>query len=800
MGTINMTSDGGAKLRRMFETETNILAISVHKLIVGISPSGPFLQKLAAYVDMVTYDTYREPVFNVPNGNTILEVLMIQAPALRAVVAGTKSLLESFSVSRCLLDRLPPTLANLARLTDLVIKRCKLFVLRLDMVAANRELYRLDLSYNEIRQVFPMASSSGNKLSIAELILASNQLEHLDMTLFESMPRLANLYLANNRITHCFATTPLTFANLKNIIINSNKIVQLDIANLTLPNLQYLNLFVNALKQLPSLPNSLPALEFLALGENNLTKLDLSYLRPYQKLAWVSFNKNQITTVRATSPVRLPVLNEISLSNNKINSLNITRCYFPTFKWLSLQNNELTIVPPVPYLSPNTTISLEVALLAVWIMCHTGPVPCSAQCREYGLLVCRLDVINMTSDGGAKLRTTIDGLDDNIMGITIDKLVVSASGASGPFLQRISAYTTAISYVVYRDPVFQIPNGNTIEEMDIVGVGALRAIVVGSNSRLKRLQVENCRLDRIPPTLGNMADLEELAIMRCALTALRLDMLLANLKLVSVDLSQNQIRQILPATSSPRQNSAIIYLSFVGNLLERLDMATFATLPDLERLDVRGNRIVRFEVTAPVTYASLKRLDLAANGISYFDARNLTMPSLVSMYMDKNALADIPTQWGTLPALRNLGFEENNLKRVDLSAFRTLPALTSLYFTNNQIESIRTSSPVALAKLADITLDYNVVTSVNFIGCDFPQFDYLSVVGNKLTAIPPLFQRFPNVRLTLNSNPIRCPSMTTFRNRIVQGQIYVTIGSKQSDCVTTSSIELDPTTRACCNA
>ena len=87
----------------------------------------------------------------------------------------------------------------------------------------------------------------------------------------------------------------------------------------------------------------------------------------------------------------------------------------------------------------------------------------------------------MTSDGGARLRKTID-IEQNryYLALSIEKLIVSSS-ASGPFLQRIATLTEQISYMAYKDPVFQLPADNTLTEIEIVNAVMLRSLVAGTN-------------------------------------------------------------------------------------------------------------------------------------------------------------------------------------------------------------------------------------------------------------------------------------------------------------------------------
>ena len=193
-----------------------------------------------------------------------------------------------------------------------------------------------------------------------------------------------------------------------------------------------------------------------------------------------------------------------------------------------------------------------------------------------------------------------------------------------------------------------------------------------------------------------MIELEELFIIQCALTALRLEVLVNNPKLTTIDLTRNRIRQLFPITTPPKTKLSVTSLSLVANQLEHLDMSMFAFMPDLERFDVRGNRIVRLEATAPVTYGSLIQILLSSNNITQFDTRNLTLPVLRSLYIDDNALTELPTHWGKLPNLVYLGFDRNYLKRIDMSFFGKFPTLNAIFICENNVETIRTSTPITM--------------------------------------------------------------------------------------------------------
>uniref|UniRef100_A0A1S4GV63 Uncharacterized protein n=2 Tax=Anopheles gambiae TaxID=7165 RepID=A0A1S4GV63_ANOGA len=352
---VNMTTDGGAKLRKAFEVAKEV---TIGKMIVSISPSGPFLQRFASFVDLVIYDIYREATFHVPDGNTIGGITIWNAPDMRAFIAGSNTYLESLDISQCSLDRLPQTLPLMTRLQRVSLTWCKLTVLRLDMLTENQNLKNLDLSYNQIRQLIPVSRRPARMLSIEILYLAGNLVERLDMAVFVAMPLLSEIYITDNRIVTLDVSAPIGLPNLSDLYLGYNKLVSLDLRNLTLPKLETFSFDLNALTQMPILPRPLPKFYYISLSANNLTKLDMSYFRPYPNLRRIYLNSNQITTVRASSPVRLPLVH-LQLTDNKITTFNITGWDMPNITMLNLDGNRLTLVPPVFDRYPKVNVIMD---------------------------------------------------------------------------------------------------------------------------------------------------------------------------------------------------------------------------------------------------------------------------------------------------------------------------------------------------------------------------------------------------------------------------------------------------------
>ncbi|XP_050073081.1 leucine-rich repeat-containing protein 15-like [Anopheles maculipalpis] len=420
---------------------------------------------------------------------------------------------------------------------------------------------------------------------------------------------------------------------------------------------------------------------------------------------------------------------------------------------------------------------------------------CAEDCINHIHGACETDIINMTSDGGWKKLLRLIEKDKEIF---IQKLIVPIS-PSGPFLQRISTLFDIVMYVGYREPTFQIPDGNTIREVVIMRAVGLKAFIAGTNTQLETLNIQQCTLDRLPPTLPKMIRLKDLSITICMLSGLRLDMLVENQYLTSVDLSYNRIRQIFPLTARTGKTINIERLDLTGNQLEHLDMSVFASMSKLGALFILENPLTHIGVTEPIILPQLGTILLYDNQLVSIDLRNVTMPQLTMFAISSNAMSQMPLLPKTLPKLDYLSFDQNQLTRVDLSYFRTYRQLKNIYITNNQISTVYTSSPIKLP-VTLLRFDGNTITSLNLTGCDMPNITTLNLANNRLTVVPPVFESFPKVRLTMNANPLTCNTLLPYKDKFEGGRFQKDIKPISWVCDTTSSFLIAGDDKVCCDS
>uniref|UniRef100_A0A182J6T4 Uncharacterized protein n=1 Tax=Anopheles atroparvus TaxID=41427 RepID=A0A182J6T4_ANOAO len=564
--------------------------------------------------------------------------------------------------------------------------------------------------------------------------------------------------------------------------------------------LVYLDLTGNRIARILPLTNSNVemAVKEVDLTENLLEYLDMTIWGPFKALQIINLSNNRLVALDTPQPVGLGNLIRLNLDSNRLEALDLRQLTSPLLLAVTLNGNNFTEVP-------STWGKKDALKLISMDSNHITTLDFGAfrsltylECDRQEFMVCIMSEVDMTSDGGSKLRRIIDADEQYYAAINIEKLIVSGS-ASGPFLQRIGVYTDSIYYERYRDAVFQLPAGNSLYEIDVGGSGVLRSFVAGQNSGLRHLFIRNCLLDRVPPTMGKMINLKQLVITECLLTGLRMDALTENRHLFLVDLSKNKIRQLFPITASwNTPESPVEHLILSENQIERLDLAVFAHFTQLQLLELYSNRIVQLGALAPVTLPNLARITVAVNKIASFDLSNATLPKLVILFLDENELPEVPVRWGTMPSLTDLSLEQNRLKRLDLSLLRPLRSLENVYFANNQIDSVRATTAVRMPQLEHLEMAGNQISAINLTGCDFPNINFVGLSNNQLKTVPPLFQRFPKVRLAMEGNPIKCSTLKPLMNRLVEGRL-VMVNMWEPQLCKTSGIVINEYQHACCD-
>uniref|UniRef100_A0A182Q2F0 Leucine rich immune protein (Coil-less) n=1 Tax=Anopheles farauti TaxID=69004 RepID=A0A182Q2F0_9DIPT len=429
------------------------------------------------------------------------------------------------------------------------------------------------------------------------------------------------------------------------------------------------------------------------------------------------------------------------------------------------------------------------------------PVYCRGQpCNLTVQFECELKLLNMTSDGLARLRYLLKQHTNEVVPptITVNKIIVAES-LSGVFIQRIGDYTESLYYSTYKESVFRFPAGSSIVEMYISNANYLRSFIAGPGTALHSLGIGRSQLERWPETIGMLSRLRELSITDSKLTTVDIASFAANTQLRVVNLRNNHIDRIVRQAIDSPLELAIESVSLATNRIVLLDMAVYASMPLLREILMPENRIQRIGTSEPFTAHNLTTLVLSGNQITQLNLTDLTLPMLEYLTLDDNAIDTIPSDWTNVPSLRVLSLERNHLKQLDMSALRQLQSLDVLYLGGNYIEQVWTSAPVKLANLRTIHLVQNRIRVVNLRGCQLPQINSMFLMDNPISTVPSVFKLFPRLHVSLDSTKIRCRVLLPYRGLMIEGRLFTEYVEENSTCATDSYVQVDDL-KACCLA
>uniref|UniRef100_A0A182MPA0 Leucine rich immune protein (Coil-less) n=1 Tax=Anopheles culicifacies TaxID=139723 RepID=A0A182MPA0_9DIPT len=169
-------------------------------------------------------------------------------------------------------------------------------------------------------------------------------------------PLLRYVYIEHNlilnwiQIENCsLLSVPKTIRKVPHLtilIIKSCRVQHLNLNDLMhLASLHVVDLTHNQIVSIMVEPPSTTVLPLrrLYLAGNRLYQLNVSALHVLKELNCLVLDDNRIEEI--TSPLTLPMLEEFSIRNNRLRTLNCTDWYLPTLKYFFCSNNRLTIAP-----------------------------------------------------------------------------------------------------------------------------------------------------------------------------------------------------------------------------------------------------------------------------------------------------------------------------------------------------------------------------------------------------------------------------------------------------------------------
>jgi Leucine-rich repeat (LRR) protein len=253
---------------------------------------------------------------------TSLEHLSLQQNNIMSVsrkaFAGLQNL-QLLDLSKNLITQLHASqFANMPRLRVIDLSTNNLNYLPKD-VFENTVVEMLDLSYNSF-SVVPSLSLSDVGLSLRDLRIRSNNIEHIDSTTFPDISYLQHLDLSSNRLT-ILPDNVFTSLGLLQVLDLSSNPLRANFKELFhyAQSLKHLNLANSGIASTPHLP--LPNLVHLNLSHNHIEAINKNSVQELAKLKSFDLSHNQLFEVPSHLWIHLPRLKSLDLSFNPIKEI-----------------------------------------------------------------------------------------------------------------------------------------------------------------------------------------------------------------------------------------------------------------------------------------------------------------------------------------------------------------------------------------------------------------------------------------------------------------------------------------------
>jgi internalin A len=293
---------------------------------------------------------------------------------------------------------------------------------------------------------------------------------------------------------------------------------------------------------------------------------------------------------------------------------------------------------------------------------------------------------------------------------------------------------------------------------------AQQRIAAARRQNSPRLNLSWLKLDRLPPELFELPELQVLWLRGNKLTSLPPEFgRLKQLRRLRLELNQ--------LAALPEEIGALTELRellLYDNELERLP-ETIGQLTQLRVLALNGNRLTAVPATLGQC-RELRRLYLgnwiSLPGIRHDSDRGnqLTavpeelgqLSNLQTLWLENNKLMLLPVELGQLSNLQTLWLENNKLMLLPVELGQ-LSNLQWLNLTNNQLTVV----PVELGQLSSLQrlwLNNNQLTAVPVELAQLSNLQFLGLYNNQLTAVPMELAQLKSLWIfAVSENPFRYP-------------------------------------------
>uniref|UniRef100_A0AC35TGT8 LRRCT domain-containing protein n=1 Tax=Rhabditophanes sp. KR3021 TaxID=114890 RepID=A0AC35TGT8_9BILA len=211
-------------------------------------------------------------------------------------------------------------------------------------------------------------------------------------------------------------------------------------------------------------------------------------------------------------------------------------------------------------------------------------------------------------------------------------------------------------------------------------------------SKLESIFIENCNIEKIPPSISNITGLKALS------------------------LSENKISKIT-AKEFGENSKTLEYLNVAGNFISEMEIGVLSNLVKLETLKIgQHNHASNSLMTEISNIKNLKALDLSAiDGLTniaptFFD----NLKNIEELSFAGCSFKTInETTFQHLTSLKILDLRVNLIENISVDAFASLRNLTHLSLAGNYLKAINSALLENLNSLKVLDLSYNELTSIS---------------------------------------------------------------------------------------